>query len=233
MPDNGNGNGGGTPTTDNPPAGGTPPGAGGTPPAQDWDAVLAGLPEEARGLYETHVGGLKSALDSEREERKKLAKQSKEVADRLSKFEQADKKRRDAELSDLEKLQTEHDNLKSKYDGLVADRDGLKLRQAFFDELAAQKLTFPDEQARRDAYELADLSAAIDGGEIDAEAVTAAVKELQKTRPYLFGTAQPPSDDADKRGGGQVEATDEEVQEFAARYGLDPKHVDRKLLKKY
>ncbi len=38
-----------------------------------WEGVLAGLPEDAQGLFAAHVAGLKSALESERGQRRTLA----------------------------------------------------------------------------------------------------------------------------------------------------------------
>ena len=89
----------GTTVTGQPPAGGTPPEgsgsgngnlpAGGTPttgsgnlPAlpQTWDAFLETLTPEVKALYEQHTSGLKSALQSERDQRSDLAKQLKEMA---------------------------------------------------------------------------------------------------------------------------------------------------------
>ena len=48
----------------------------------------------------------------------------------------------------------------------------------------------------------------------------------------LFATKPPPDVDAHARGDGTTEAkiTDEEVNEFAVRMGIDPKYVDRKQL---
>lgn len=48
----------------------------------------------------------------------------------------------------------------------------------------------------------------------------------------LFAAKPPPDIDAHKRGDGTTEAkvTDEQVQEFAVRMGVNPKHVDREQL---
>jgi len=202
--------------------------AGETP--QGWDAVLGEMPEDTRKLYDEHTGGLKSALDSEREERKKLAKQVKDMTSKLSTFEEAEGKRKKADMTELEKAQNDLNDLRAQYDKMVADHDSLRLRQTFYDAVGAEKLEFASPQARQDAYELVDLADVIDAGEIDAKKVTKALKALQEMRPYLFGKTVAPDTDAAKRGAGTVEATDDEVKEFAAIYGLNPEHVDRTLL---
>ena len=84
MPEDGN-------TTDSqdsqqPGAGGTPAG-GGTP--QTWDQVVEALPEGQRALYEQHTQGLRSALQSEREQRQDLAKQLREATQQLEEGSQA------------------------------------------------------------------------------------------------------------------------------------------------
>lgn len=199
---------------------------------QGWEAVLGGLPDDTRKLYEEHTGGLKSALDSEREERKKLAKQVKDMTSKLSAFEEAEGKRKKADMTELEKVQTELGETRARYDKLVVEHDSLRLRQAFYDAVGAEKLEFASPQAMQDAYELVDLADVFNDGKIKQEAIGEALKALQKSRPYLFGKAVVPETDATRRGTGSAEATDAEVNEFAAIYGLDPKHVDRTLLGK-
>lgn len=51
----------------------------------NWEGVLAGLPEAAQGLFAAHVQGLKGALDSERGQRKDLAKQLQDATAKLEK----------------------------------------------------------------------------------------------------------------------------------------------------
>ena len=161
---------------------------------------------------------------------------NKEAADRRKKLEaleQAETARQQAEMTELDKVKAGHSEIQGKYDALVADYDGLRLRQAFNDATSAANVIFASDQARRDAYELADLAAAIEGGEIDAKAITAALKALQTIRPYLFGVAATSTDiGATRRGtdNGEVTVTDEEVQEFAAKFNVSAAAVDRKAL---
>jgi len=62
-----------------------------------WDAVLGALPEQDRQLYEQHTTGLKSALDSERRQRRDLEGQIKDLASKMK--EGSDEKRRLDEMS--------------------------------------------------------------------------------------------------------------------------------------
>ena len=58
-------------------------GDGGTPAT--WEAYLESLPEGVKGLYDVHVGGLKSALEAERMQSKDLAGQLREAMGKLDK----------------------------------------------------------------------------------------------------------------------------------------------------
>lgn len=57
-----------------------PPGVG-EPPT--WEAILEGLPEESKTLYDQHTQGLKHALDAERLQRKDLTAQLREATGQL------------------------------------------------------------------------------------------------------------------------------------------------------
>lgn len=205
-----------TQTTTVPPETGTPP-AGETPPAgTQTPPTLAELTAERDRI----ATALKAANREAAERRKKLEA-----------LEQAEAKRQQAEMTEAEKAKAAKDELETKYTQLVAQYDGLRLRQAFFDEVARQSVTFASEQARADAYELAELAAVLEGGEVQAKALSEAVKALQRTRPYLFGqAATAPDIGATARGGadGLPEVTDQDIQEFAATYGISPQFVDKR-----
>lgn len=51
----------------------------------DWDSWYQELPDETRGMVEDHLSGLKSALDSERSERRKLSSQIKDLSEKAEK----------------------------------------------------------------------------------------------------------------------------------------------------
>lgn len=53
--------------------------------AASWEAVLEGLPDEAKQLYQEHTTGLQNALKSERDQRKALADQLREASGKLEK----------------------------------------------------------------------------------------------------------------------------------------------------
>jgi len=75
------------------------PPASETPPAAErtWEVVLGALPAEDRQLYEQHTTGLKSALESERRERRGMEAQIKELASKMK--DGSDEKRRLDEMS--------------------------------------------------------------------------------------------------------------------------------------
>ena len=55
------------------------------PPAAlaTWEAVVEALPEDQRGMFDEHVRGLRSALETERGQRKDLSKQLRDATDSL------------------------------------------------------------------------------------------------------------------------------------------------------
>jgi hypothetical protein len=176
-----------------------------------------------------------ATIRNQREAERDLAKQLKALQRKVADYEKAEQERTDAEATELEKLQKQHTGLVEQYETLSTTHQRLQLRLAFDEAVEAEKLQFASPQARRDAFDLVDLSDAIgDDGEVDGKALTKAVKALQDSRAYLFGQPrQQPADDASARGQGAPEATDEEVAEFAAVMGLRPEFVDRTLLKRY
>jgi len=69
-------------STNNESAGGTgEQGSGGTPPT--WDQIVEGLPEAHRTLYDAHEQGLRSAIQSERDQRDSLSKQLRKATETL------------------------------------------------------------------------------------------------------------------------------------------------------
>lgn len=133
---------GGTPGPDgNQPGQGQP--GGQTPPAlpQSFDDWLKGQDEGMRKLADEHVKGLKSALETERSQRKDFERQLREAA------------------SKLEKDSTERKNLEE----LAGRLQGLERQTAFFDAahgagvtnlrlawLAAQEAELVDDRGRAD-----------------------------------------------------------------------------------
>lgn len=87
---------------------------------KSFDEFLQSQPEDIRGLYETTVSGLKNALDSERDNRKKLAEQVKALSTQAEKG------------SELEKQLTETVKLLQE----AEQREAESKRQAKFAEQA-------------------------------------------------------------------------------------------------
>ena len=169
-------------------------------------------PESGDGDARAELARVRVALKKANAE---AAKRRKE----LERFQQEEKKRQDAELSDLEKAQKLSEEWKSKFDELSADLDGMRMRQAFYDATAAAKVVFVNDAAWQDAYDLSDLS----GVEVDEDGSVSGmdevIKALQKTRPHLFGTAGAPDINAGEGGKpkGKAGADDEAIRR---RYGI-------------
>jgi hypothetical protein len=128
------------PSTTNPPAAPattpaadhtTPPAAGGTPALVDFDAWLKAQSAEVQAAYASHTQGLKSALDAERAEKRKLEK------------EQKDKRTAD-EAAAVQKLEADKDFQK------LAEQRGKKL-----DELQQQVATLAPTAERVKALDTA------------------------------------------------------------------------------
>ena len=83
--------------------GGTPEAQGETPAAVDFDTWLGSQDETVKGLLTQHTGGLRTALQQERDNAKQLAKQLKELGGKLEANSEAAKQV--AELSS--RLETE------------------------------------------------------------------------------------------------------------------------------
>ncbi len=125
---------------------------------EEW---LKGQPEDVRKKYDEHVGGLKKALDSEREKSKGSAAALKKVAE----LEEAEKKRKEAEMTELQKAQAKLAEL----EGQLQTEKLARMRQE-----AATAAKLPAEFAERLKGETPeDLKA-------DAEKVAETLKKIQK-----------------------------------------------------
>jgi len=121
---------------------------------------------------------------------------------------------------EAEKLQQEMDKLSQQLTTLQAENAGLKLRGTIRSAAATLKLPFYSEEALDDA--VGRVQASLDEG-FDDEDIAAALKDLAKTRPYLFRKAETPnatSTDATKKGASDVIVTAEEEAEVAKRFNI-------------
>lgn len=202
------------------------PGAEITPEAEpqkapeDFEAWLAAQPDEVKGKFDAHVGGLKSALDKERRANKRRddaeakAKADAEAA-KLGEVEKRDKRVRELEAENqalLEKIR------------ISEARDALMV--------AAEKIkvTFASQQALQDAIRFALESAEFDDdGHIGKpeEALKAAIKDRQF---LIKHNGQPapsaPDTNAGDKGGSKTPIHDEQSKrELAARYGVKPQYI--------
>jgi hypothetical protein len=98
------------PVTGEPPVAGTPPAASATPAS--WDEYVATLTPDAKTLYEGHTAGLKSALQSERQQRGELAKQ----------------------IGTLSKQAAEGSDLKKSLEGMTAQLESATQRADFYEQ---------------------------------------------------------------------------------------------------
>jgi hypothetical protein len=152
-----------------------------------------------------------ATIRKQRESEKALAQQLKETKATLAKLEAAEKKRQAAELSEVERLQAENQDLAGQLQALEAERETLILRSAV--EREASRLGFHNPA---DAYGLADLSGVqVDDGEVSG--VDKALKALAKERPYLIKAVEKPNIDSSAKGDGKREPDKEGI---ARRFGL-------------
>jgi len=217
----GGGNGGAAgdppPNNDDPPAGGGDSGQGdpgGNGNGQSFEDWLAEQPEDVQKMYKEHTSGLKSALDKERAANKGVAEKLKRLAD----LEAAEKKRKEAEMSELDKAKAKLAEAEQKLAQQTKEMNTFRIKHAV--EITAGKLGF---QNPEDAYQLADLSAVEITDEGKVAGVEEALKALAKSRPYLLkaSTTTHPNIDANTRGaGGRGELTEERKAELNQRYRI-------------
>lgn len=139
-----------------------------------WEKYLEGQSEEVRGLYETNVSGLKSALQSERDQREDLAGQLREATGALD---EGDSEAREA----LERITGELEEAQQRADFFAEaarpERGCSNPRLAF---LAAQDSELFDRR-----------------GNVNWET-------LQKNAPELFGEKKTPPSNAGSGTGGEL-----------------------------
>jgi hypothetical protein len=116
---------------------------------EDW---LKGQPESVQTKYAEHTGGLKSALDAERAK----AKEADKLKKKLAEYETAEQKRKEAELSETEKLAAENKRLQAELEQRkMTDLKRTIAAEFGLPEALATRLQGDDEDAMRaDAEQL-------------------------------------------------------------------------------
>jgi len=150
------------------------------------------------------------------------AKANKDAAKRLADLEAAETKRKQAEMSELDKFKAQVAEKESALQALQNELAASRKRQEF--SLAARRLElkFASAEAEADAFSLADLSEVEIGEDGKVSGMDDALKALKKSKPYLFGQpAQAPEIDAQSRGGPKPGELDEtRKSELAQRFRL-------------
>jgi chromosome segregation ATPase len=149
-----------------------------------------GMPEKPETKEEEQKQPNLTDVQAELEKmRKALKDANKEAADRrkrLDELEAEEKKRKEAELSEVQKLQKQLADAKAAAEAREKEVETLRLRSAV--ESAATKLAFLNPA---DAYLLADLSGVEMTSDGKATGVEDALKALLKDRPYLANGSKP------------------------------------------
>jgi len=156
---------------------------------EDFETWLASQPKDVQEKYNAHVGGLKSALEKERAENQALKPKAK-LADELTAAEQ---KKKDAELSDLEKekkvrLALEEENKQLKLNQMRRDAaEKVKLPSEFADRLRGET----PEELEADAQKLLKaIPTSVNLSATNASNSTGAVTDAQR-KAFLNGGPLP------------------------------------------
>ena len=162
---------------------------------------------------------------------KKLRSEAAEYRRKLRELETRVKEEDDKKLSETERMQRKLADLEKEAEQLKRDRQERTVRYETM--LAASKLNIVDPDA---AFRLMDASALEfdeNGSPTNMEKV---LQGLIKTRPYLVKQVQNSDINAGEgrgAGNGAGQISDEALQEFAARMGLDPKYVRKEDFKPF
>jgi len=140
-----------------------------------------GTGNEGQGVVDD-TSGLKSALQKERDGRKALEKE-------LAALKKADQKRADAELSEVERLRKENEAEKGKAIKLAQGFRQNAINQAILAAASEAKFIDPSDALRPEVLEAIVVEQDEDDPSnvtVDKATVTAAVKELAKTKKHFI-----------------------------------------------
>lgn len=149
-----------------------------------------------------------------------LKKANKEAADRrkrLDALEAAEQKRKDAELSEVERLQAQVDAAKSSAEAATAAANERLMRASVLAE--ASKLEFLDPS---DAWRMVDRDGLSIGDDGEVTGAVDALKALVKAKPYLIRQKQSHDINGDRgRGDGkQPDKAAEKGEQLRQRFGI-------------
>ena len=144
--------------------------------------------------------------------RRALAQANKEAARRrhlLKQYEEAERKRKEAEMTELERAQARLKELEEVVEGLKVENSELLVDGVV--RATALKMGFRNPE---DALLLADFGEVEITEDRKVRGVEEALKALIKERPYLLATSEAPDIDARKRGEGRKVDEDEIARRF-------------------
>ena len=162
-----------------------------------------------------------AALAELEDTRKALKRANREAAERrkqLEAYEKAEAERKQAEMSELEKANARTAEMEARAKKAEAQISLIQKESAFYAAAEEADLTWANEQARRDAVLLLDLSS------LEDDEIADEVKKLKTDRPYLFKQATMPDTDGTKRGSKKPlkegEMDEERIAKAAQKYGV-------------
>jgi hypothetical protein len=162
------------------------------------------------------VESLKAAL-------KKANSESAARRKKLEAYEEAERQRQEAELSETEKLNKKLAEVTAERDGFVEQMRTNSIRHAV--EMTAATMQFHDPA---DAYALADLADVDVADDGKVSGVENALKALAKSKPHLVKSANTQADvNATNRTNGASGISSDEANELGAIYGVNPAFAQR------
>ncbi len=174
------------------------------PEGASEEGQLTVTPEEAQAELTRVRAALKKANAEAAERRKKLKA-----------FEEAEQKRKDAELSDKERLERQLVAAQQAQEEAEAMVNDVLLRTAV--DRAAAKAGFIDPEV---AYQLADLSGVEIGEDGEVAGVEKALKGLAKDKPYLLKQEGSQQLDINAGKGGKGKGGQADLEAIKRRFGL-------------
>ncbi len=144
-----------------------------------------------------------------------LAKENKRLAKIVEEHDKSEKARRDAELSETEKLKNQIAEKDTTLQALQNDLKTWRIRQAI--EREATVLNF---QNPEDAYLLADMTGVEISEDGKVTGAKEAIEKLAKARTYLLKTEKPIPPGLNARNGNQTQDGEARQKELAQRFRI-------------